>query len=513
MSRFSTPSARADARPSRAALRWAMAAGMAAALTGIARAEPPPDSGIVRVLVTYQDVNQFLPWIRERPRERQGYGVRVDASLILTTESVLRNHRLVELQRPRAGEKAPAEVVVTDTQANLALLRVTADRAQDAPAPLPLAQQVPREGVFEILQFFDSGEIQKIQASMVRITMARLPEAPFSSLVFSLQTDSNINGQGAPVLLKGQLAGIVIAYDRTSRIATVLPCPVIRHFIDDVKAPPYQGFASAGFMRLELVDPVKRSYLGVKRDGVGVLVQQCLPGSPSGKVLRPGDVILDWDGHPIDNMGFYEDADFGRIDFTYLMKGRRQPGDIVPVTIVREKKEIQIQLQLECRSDAAALIPEDVEGVPPEYLVEGGIVLREITGKYLQAHGADWVRNVDPRLAHLYLSRQYAPEKPGERVVVIAVVLADPVNVGYQQLRNQIVTAVNGEPIANIHDIFKIARRDGNLRRISLRSVGVDVVLDPDLLREANARLARVYRIPNLRYERPSQNEMTPPAK
>ena len=58
---------------------------------------------------------------------------------------------------------------------------------------------------------------------------------------------------------------------------------------------------------------------------------------------------------------------------------------------------------------------------------------------------------------------------------------------------------LNGERVNNMTDVFRIADRDGHVTRFSLMSMGVEIVLDGEMLPEANARLAALYGLPDLR--------------
>jgi len=151
--------------------------------------------------------------------------------------------------------------------------------------------------------------------------------------------------------------------------------------------------------------------------------------------------------------------------------------------------------------DNSLLIPENPEGLPEAYLVEGGFIIRELTGRMLKAPGKQWTLRTDPRLAHLYLARQSDAGKPGERVVVLASVLADPINIGYQHLRSDIIETVNGTDVSNLHDVLAAVDREGGIRSLGLRGIGVVIALDPATLEEANERIATQYRIPQRRRE------------
>ena len=65
-----------------------------------------PDEGrLVQVHVTRQIQNPFLPWQHGAPAPIVGYGYFINETQVLTTENLVRNHRLVELLRPKTGDK------------------------------------------------------------------------------------------------------------------------------------------------------------------------------------------------------------------------------------------------------------------------------------------------------------------------------------------------------------------------------------------------------------------------
>jgi len=460
------------------------------------------DASLLQVIVTYQETDPFLPWQKLQPGMRTGYGVVVGPSRVLTTEGLVRNQKLVELRKPMTGEKIPASVVIADCTVNLALLQVKNLPEPSGLLALPVAVKLDRKTKVDILQFDEISQIQHGDARMVQVSMGALPKAPYQSLSFDLLTDLNVNGEGAAVVKEGALVGLIMSQDPVGRIAAMIPYPVIQHFMRDAGAAPYDGFASAGFLWSVLVDPAKRAYLKVDTPARGILILSCIPGTGASEVLKPNDVILEWDGHPVDNMGYYEDEDFGRLAFSYLIKGRREPGDVVPVKIVRDQAESVVQLKLCHQDDRDALIPENVLGEATEYLVDGGFMITELTGRYLRAHGTEWEHVMDPRIVHMYLAGKHATAAPGEHVVILAGILPDPINIGYQQrFRDEVITAVNGQSVSNMTDVFRVVDRDGSVRRLTLKSVGVDLVLDQDTLTKANARLARQYRVPALRYQ------------
>jgi len=458
------------------------------------------ESRLAQVSVTYQSPDPFRPWQSDAPGVRRGYAIRVDGSLYITTESLVRNHTLVEMRAARTGLRLPADVLMSDEQVNLALL--STGGAATNPPSCTVADAVGRKDTVAILQFDETGELQRGAGKVLQISFEELPAAPYASLVFSLLTDLNVNGEGAPVVRGNSLAGLIMSYDPSSRTGKMIPYPILRRFLHDATSPPYRGVAVAGFTSKELVDPAQRAYLGVGNLSGGILVLSCIPGTGAEDVLRPLDVVLKWDGYEVDNMGYYDDPDFGRLRSAYLTHGRREVGDTVAVRIVRDGSEQTVNLTLTSYSDESALIPENAAERRPEYLIEGGMLLRELDGAYLRAHGANWMNQLDQRLVSLYLTRRQIPQNEGQRVVILAGVLPHPINVGYQHFHNHAVTHVNGRPVNNMADVFRIVSKDGHLYTLTLQSIGVDLVLDRSSLAQANKRLAEIYRIPRLRYQR-----------
>jgi S1-C subfamily serine protease len=461
-----------------------------------------PEQSVVQVIATCQGVDPSMPWRREAPTIRAGFGVVVGPDRVLTTEDLVRDQVMVELKRPRSGAKIPARVVQSDYQVGAALLACDAAQALAACSPAEIAALAPTNGDVAIVQFDDTGQIQIDQGRVMELQVAPLPESPAMTLQLRVLANLNTGDRGAPVFYGDKVAGLVLRLDRGSQTCRVLPSSVLHRFLADAAGPTYRGVAAAGFAWTPLVDPVRRAFYGMAPDSGGVEVLRILPlGSVHG-ILQPGDIVLRWDGKDLDPQGFYTDDDYGRLLLPYLIGGRRQPGDSVSLAVWRAGKQMTFTLPLKRQGDADALIPENVGQGQPDYLVENGLVLREFGADYLRAHGERWINQANPRLVHLYLTRAQSPEQPGDRVVIIPGILPDEINVGYQDIHEAIVTAVNGEPIHNLADVFRLVDRDGGLRRVSLQHVGPDLVFDTSLREAANRRVAETYRIPALRYRR-----------
>jgi len=455
---------------------------------------------VVEVLVSFQEYEASLPWQRNPTKDRRGFGLMLNEALIITTESLIRNQTLIEIRRPRSGRKETARLIQSDPQIDLALLAL--DAVPQAPAAVSLPAIMPDAATTaaSILQITAGGEPQEGNGRIVQWKVDELPNAPYSALLGTILTDLNIDGTGAPVFCNNQLAGLTLSYNAGSRTARMLPVQFITSFIEDVQSPPYRGFASAGISWQPLVDDAKRAYFGIPDTTTGgIQVIGVLPGTCGENPLQPNDIILEWDSTPIDSQGYYRDPVWGRLEFPHMIKGHHKPGKRIQVNLIRDRQVMSETVVLTRLNDESLLIPENPEGLPEAYLVDGGLVIRELTGRMLKAPGNQWILRTNPRLAHLYLARQMDPQRPGERIVLLATVLPDPINIGYQHLRDEIIETVNGTAVSNLRDVLAAVDREGGIRRLGLRGSGVEIALDPDTLDDANPRIAAQYRIPQLR--------------
>lgn len=457
-----------------------------------------PD-GVVEVLVTCQRTDPRIPWRRERPSSRQGYGVLVSPTRVVTTEELVRNATLVEVRKPGYDTKYPARLRQADVRADTAAIDIEPLPEATGLKPAALVDDVQPGDKVQIVTYDEAGKRRAGDGRITEASVESLPEAASSLLMFKVLTDLKTDGQGAPVFHDGRLVGLAVDYDAESQTSLVLPALVLKHVLQDIDAPPYEGLATAGLLWTALVDPVKRRYLGLADDARGILVTRLLPGSGAAQALAPGDVVMAWDGHPIDSQGYYTDERYGRLLLTHLIAGKRRPGDRVPVSIIRDGKPRDVEVTLAAYSDSNALVPRNAEELPADYLVDGGLVLRELSLDYLKSSGGKWMVNANPRLVNIGLTRSLMPEKPGQRVVILAGILPDPINIGYQGIRDEIVSRVNGQPVNNLDDVFAIAEKDGGIERLTFDATPLDLVLNKALLPEANRRLAAQYRIPALR--------------
>jgi S1-C subfamily serine protease len=263
----------------------------------------------VEVHVTSQSFDSHIPWRKNPPVSKAGYGVVIADGRLITTEDLVRNAVLVEIRRPGDAVKTKATIRVADPRVNAALL--------EAPTrgltPVEWSVPVKTGARIQLVQYNAAGQQQNGEGRITSIQVGSLPNLAQSILTFQVLTDLKLERVGAPAFHEGRLVGLVMQYDEGSQTSMVLPAAVLQRFVANASHPPYPGVAAAGLMWAPLIEPAKRQYLGLPDDNKGVMVLRTVPGSCTSGILQAGDVILAWDGQTIDSQGYYDDPDFGRL--------------------------------------------------------------------------------------------------------------------------------------------------------------------------------------------------------
>ena len=167
-------------RPSPLRLAWITLAALVALQAWTSSAAN--DDRLVRVRVSNHRHDPFHPWQTSKPGRRMGYGVQIDPQHILTTERLVRNQTLVEIQRPRSADKMQVEVLMSDHRLDLALLKMPLLpmlKQQDA---IAIEENIRLGDSLEILQMDDVRDLQAGPVRVQQIRVGQLPDSPNSLL-------------------------------------------------------------------------------------------------------------------------------------------------------------------------------------------------------------------------------------------------------------------------------------------------------------------------------------------
>jgi len=417
-------------------------------------AAEPAVPAVLRVHVTAQGYDLFRPW-RKRPiASRVGLGALIEPNRVLVTATLIEDAAYLMIERVSTGDRAPATVEVVDYMANLAVVRCEKAEFLADLAPLALDQGARLGDSLAAWQFEDNGTPYQTAGVLRSFDIASYPFEGRGMLVYRAECNlaSLSSPFGIPVLREGRLAGLLMQYNSDTRSMMLIPAPVMSHFLQDVRQPPYEGFPQVGIGFAFMDDAQFRGYLGL--DGVGgVYVTTVRPGGAAALAgLQAGDVILAIGKHVIDRNGEYVDGEFGRIALSHLISTRNFAGDKLAFRIVRDSAPMELEMTLATLRAEEYPIPPYLRDRAPNYVVEGGLVFVEMTRDYLTAWGPKWQAQAPPRLVY-YESKQWELLKPGQRLVILSHVLPMRGNVGYAELNHEVVTQVNGRAVASLAEL------------------------------------------------------------
>jgi S1-C subfamily serine protease len=473
----------------------------------------PPEPGVqtgslLKTNVTYQSHNQRIPWQKESPGSRRGLGVVLEGNRVLVTGQMVADATYIELELPDSGQKIPARVEAVDYEANLALLAPAANGKEAAffAGLRPMALDTSAR-IGDALNVWQTGRVGELIVTPMLVSKVMnqgyvVDNASF--LVYEAQgiIRSEANSFTLPVVKGGKLAGLLLRYDSKNQVATVLPGPIIAHFLKDVAQAPYDGFPSLGVEFQTTLDEQFREYLGLKPDQPGVYISKVVKGASAEQAgVREGDILLAINGERIDARGDYQDAQYGALSISHVVRGRSFVGDKVEIVVLRGGKEVVLKGKLTRK------LPEDYLVLPyqfdagPRYVLHGGLLFQELTRPYLNSFGREQLGGPLLRLARAAANPEALEADGRRRVVFLSAVLPTPATQGYERQSGQVVLAVNGVKINALEDLAAALDKpvDG-IQRIELREFPHLLHLDAERAAQDNAQLMNgMFRIGSLR--------------
>jgi hypothetical protein len=459
-------------------------------------------AGIVSVRVTGQDWNWRAPWEKQAPWTRTVTGLVVPGRRILLASTAFGNHLLVEAQKLGTDARAVARVELVDQEGPLALVAVDDPAFWEGLEPLPLADRAPGEGDVTILRWQRSGLLDAYPGTVRQVRSGRHGLSQTSLLTLEIGATTDGLGESEVVIAKRRVAGLVTG--RTGDAYGALAAPVLARFLEGAAEGDWRGFARAGVAWQDLTNPALRESLGLRPGETGIRLTRVLAHGSGGGVLKPGDVLLEVDGAPLDPTGYYEHPLYGRMLFALLFSDGRKPGETMPVKVLRDGQRLDLRLPLRAMSPERDRVPPYVFGRGPEYLIVGGLVFQELTRPYLGTWG-DWARRAPPRLL-VAVDREPEDDGAGKRIVLLSSVLPDTANLGYQELRDLIVERVNGSPVASLADLRRAFASPGggfHVVEFVAGQAAARLVLDAGEAEAAAARVREAYGVERLDSETP----------
>ncbi|HSY44032.1 MAG TPA: trypsin-like peptidase domain-containing protein, partial [Candidatus Acidoferrum sp.] len=299
------------------------------------------------------------------------------------------------------------------------------------------------------------------------------------------QIDAAINpgNSGGPVVVNGKMIGIAfskLSSKETEDIGYIIPCEEINLFLQSIADGQYHDKPRMDDECQALLNPALRSFLKLGKSVQGVIV--CEPAETNEDYpLKKWDVITKIGNSPVDDEGAVNLNGGLHVYFKYLVQKDGKNG-MIPLTVIRDGKEIQIQLPL---VDRPRLVPF-LNGGYPSYFVYGPVVFSVVTDEFIGGYmrgtlGATRMAVFGFAQSPLTTRMGDRPAFKGEQLVVVSSPLfPDRLSRGYPNPIGQVVKSINDVPVKNLKDLVQIIREaKGEYIRIEFYGIDAPIFVFP----------------------------------
>lgn len=471
------------------ALAWALALSWGST----ARAEIDWESSVVTVEVTSKAYDAFQPW-NDPTRAVRKHGLVIGPDEILATAQYLPTHTLVRLQKSGRGRWYDARVKWWDAQSNLALITTDAPAFWVGLTPAKLATRASRGPEFELLRWRDGNlETRRVEFGQFTVAEGLLGFAPYVQL--EIATDIGGLGWGEPVVQAGEILGLTT--HSNGRVCGVLPATFIRRVLDARRDGKFNGLGYFDFTWQPGRNPELLQELGLDGPPRGAVIQSPGHETDPAKAPQARDIILEVGGFAIDGEGDYLDPEFGHLMLENLANRTHFAGDVIPIKLRRGSQDLTLDYTIPPARFADELVPREIFGAPPTYLMAGGLVFQPLAQPFLRGWGDEW-RKYSPFRLQYYMYSDSPDRRPS--LVVLTGVLPDAINLGYQDAAMTVLDQVNGHKISTLKDLAAalLTPSAGGVHRFEFMR-GRDLqrlLLDAGTLEEATRRVVEHYGLP-----------------
>jgi S1-C subfamily serine protease len=403
---------------------------------------------VVKIFTVTNKPNYYQPWVIGYQYEASGSGCILPGNRILTNAHVISDEVFIQVMKAGDTKKYTAEVEYVDHDREVAVLKVKnpdffKDTVPVVFGPLPSQRQKVAVYGFPI----GGDELSITEGVVSRIEVQRYVHSQRDFL--TIQTDAAINpgNSGGPAFEDGKLIGIAFqsygAGDAQS-IGYIVPVSILQRSLKDKDTGNLTGAPSLGILWQKMESDSLRSFYKMGPNQSGVLITQLVYGSPAAQVFHPKDVLLSEAGVAIANNGTVPFPGGDRVAFSYLTS-QYANGDKIPMEVLRDGKVLKLSVTLKPYD---ALVAGPAYDIRPSYYIFGGLVFMPLTWDYLNL----WKSGTAPSQLMDYYENGL-PSESRKQVVFINEVLPHDLNVGYHDLKQAVVSKINGMPITELKDV------------------------------------------------------------
>jgi S1-C subfamily serine protease len=427
-------------------MRWL---GLLVCVFVVSTAQADVRHSVVQVFNQSREVNFQYPWQNGNINSGYGTGVVIAGNRILTNAHVIDNSLQLQVRKVGSDKKYQAKVAFISDERDLAIITVNdPDFFRDTEVlelgALPLlGDEVTTYG------FPVGGTQLAITRGIVsRIDYDYYAFSGYPNLVCQIDAAINPGASGGPAIVNGRLAGLNFqGLERADNVGYIIPPPVIESFLKDIEDGKVNGVPEIAFVTQPTENPQLRQRYGLDEKDGGVLIVSLSGFEEEKGLLKVGDVVTAMDGQLVGNDSTVRFATADRIDSNILI-ARRQVGEFLPLTIIREGKKIDLNYPLTYTLKDSRIVPGHQSNLVPDYEVIGGLVVVEVNEDMMRG----W-KFVPPSVDLQRYEYRRTGSAETDRVLMVVSVLPDEINLGYEQSRFGVIKTVNNVPVSNLKQV------------------------------------------------------------
>lgn len=454
-------------------------------------------NSIVKIMATHNHADYKSPWQRKGIHSVTGSGAIIDGKRILTNAHVVADQTLLEVQREGAGNTYTADVQFVCHSCDLAILTVEDESFFENAKPLKIDGLPKLQSRVNVYGFPTGGETISITEGIVsRIEVDYYVHSSDRYLLAQVDAAINPGNSGGPVIAEGRIVGIAMqALEHAENIGYMVPAPVIKHFLKDVKDGNFDGFPELDVYIQLMENKALRKSLKLPKKSGGLLVTGVGEHSGLAKQIKPGDVILEIENHVIGRDGKVTLENGIRVESSHL-EYLKQVGETLTIKLFRTGKILKKTIKLRSRKKRVNNKEYDRA---PSYFVYGGFVFQPLSRGYLAAHHNSQYTMV--QYIPEYTMQGYKKTIPDriksdrDQVIVIGRVLPDLVNHGYKTMENTVVYSINGKVVKDLKHLIQLIEKSKGPYLTIVTDFGNRITLNVKKVRKRNRVILDNYQV------------------
>lgn len=441
---------------------------------------------IVKVIVTSTACNPDRPWMPNPPSESTGTGFIVADQRILTNAHVIEYATFIMVQRGGESKKYRAMVQYVSHQADLAVLYVSDESFYDGVTPLTFGTRPHLQEKVTVVGYPSGGEEQSYTSGIVsRIEVNRYAHSGFGLLTIQVDAAMNPGNSGGPAFHGDSVVGIAMMGDPgADGVGYLIPTEIVSHFLRDIRDRVVDGIPSLRMRTLELENGMQRRFCHLDESGdIGILVCAADYEITGEDGLRDGDIITAIDGIPVHANRKIRLGD-DLLAYTHLIS-LKQVGENIRLSVVRDGKEIQINIPAPSTDD---LVPFRCHDIEYPYTLIGGYIFTPLYYDFISTYGDSWP---DPDLFAFSAGLRTANRR---QIVFLHTILNHELT-NSVSLRWQVVKTVNDVPVVDFGHFESLLVQESGWIDIEFDS-GAHLRLEADECRTLEEEITEIYSIP-----------------